>query len=63
MAFRSTLVGRNTRRRGTQWTWTGSRILRTNNLSCRDWLDEAWFLLDEHIVQLWTPRIKAQDDR
>ncbi|MEU6251135.1 hypothetical protein [Streptomyces sp. NPDC047043] len=35
----------------------------TNDLSCRNWLHEAWLLLDEHIVQLWTPRIKALDDR
>ncbi|MBX7467050.1 hypothetical protein K1Y80_13260 [Streptomyces sp. MAG02] len=31
----------------------------TNDLYCRNWLHEAWLLLDEHIVQLWTPRIKA----
>ncbi|MGM7439868.1 hypothetical protein [Streptomyces tunisiensis] len=35
----------------------------TNDLYCRNWLHEAWILLDEHIVQLWTPRIKALDDR
>ncbi|MER6319804.1 hypothetical protein ABT237_39570 [Streptomyces sp. NPDC001581] len=29
----------------------------------RNWLHEAWLLLDEHVVQLWTPRIKALDDR
>ncbi|MFI1285005.1 hypothetical protein ACH4U5_30335 [Streptomyces sp. NPDC020858] len=23
----------------------------------------VWLLLDEHVVQLWTPRIKALDDR
>ncbi|MFE4873322.1 hypothetical protein [Streptomyces sp. NPDC056682] len=34
----------------------------TNDLYCRNWLHEAWLLLDEHIVQLWTPRIKALDD-
>ncbi|MEU5980385.1 hypothetical protein [Streptomyces sp. NPDC047315] len=28
-----------------------------------DWLHEAWLLLDDHIVQLWTPQIKALDDR
>jgi hypothetical protein len=33
----------------------------TNDLYCRNWLHEAWLLLDEHIVQLWTPRIKALD--
>jgi hypothetical protein len=35
----------------------------TNDLYCRNWLHEAWLLLDEHLVQLWTPRIKALDDR
>lgn len=34
-----------------------------NDLYCRNWLHEAWLLLDEHIVQLWTPQIKALDDR
>ncbi|MGW4384753.1 hypothetical protein [Kitasatospora sp. NPDC004531] len=35
----------------------------TNDLYCRNWLHEAWLLLDDHIVQLRTPRIKALDDR
>ncbi|MGW0413862.1 hypothetical protein ACWDZX_21670 [Streptomyces collinus] len=35
----------------------------TNDLSCRNWLHEAWLLLDGHIVQLWTPQIKTLDDR
>ncbi len=35
----------------------------TNDLYCRNWLHEAWLLLDEVIVQLWTPRIKALDER
>ncbi|MFB7057625.1 hypothetical protein [Streptomyces vinaceus] len=35
----------------------------TNDLYCRNWLHEAWILLDDHIVQLWTPRIKALDAR
>ncbi|MFF9062428.1 hypothetical protein ACIRPQ_07345 [Streptomyces sp. NPDC101213] len=35
----------------------------TNDLYCRNWLHEAWLPLDEHIVQLWTPKIKALDDR
>ncbi|MEU9192719.1 hypothetical protein [Streptomyces hundungensis] len=35
----------------------------TNDLYCRNWLHEAWLPLDEHIVQFWTPRIKALDDR
>ncbi|WP_090062310.1 hypothetical protein [Lentzea flaviverrucosa] len=35
----------------------------TNDLYCRNWLHEAWLLLDDHVVQLWTPQIKALDDR
>ncbi|MEE1745775.1 hypothetical protein PUR35_15745, partial [Streptomyces sp. JV184] len=35
----------------------------TNDLSYRNWLHEAWLLLDEHIVHLWTPQIKALDER
>ncbi|MFG1807847.1 hypothetical protein [Streptomyces sp. NPDC049040] len=35
----------------------------TNDLYCRNWLHEAWLLLDEHIVQLWTQQIRALDDR
>ncbi|WP_240979866.1 hypothetical protein [Streptomyces sp. HNM0574] len=35
----------------------------TKDLCCRNWLHEAWLLLDEHIVQLWTLRIEALDDR
>lgn len=35
----------------------------TNDLYSRNWLHEAWPLLDDHLVHLWTPRIKALDDR
>lgn len=35
----------------------------TNDLYCRNWLYEAWLLLDDHVVQLWTPPIKVLDDR
>jgi hypothetical protein len=31
----------------------------TNDLYCRNWLHEAWPLPDDHVGQLWTPRIKA----
>jgi hypothetical protein len=31
----------------------------TSDLYCRNWLHEAWLLLDDHVGQLWTPRIKA----
>ncbi|MFE7267968.1 hypothetical protein ACFU9B_39175 [Streptomyces sp. NPDC057592] len=34
-----------------------------DDLYCRNWLHEVWLLLDEHIVQIWTPQIKALDDR
>ncbi|MEW2417212.1 hypothetical protein AB0953_26275 [Streptomyces sp. NPDC046866] len=30
----------------------------THDLYCRDWLHLAWLLLDDRIVQLWTPQIK-----
>lgn len=35
----------------------------TNDLYCRNWLHEAWILLDDHIVQFLTPQIRALDDR
>lgn len=35
----------------------------TNDLYCRNWLHEAWLLLHDHVVQLWTPRIQVLDDR
>ena len=35
----------------------------TNDLYCRNWLHEAWLLLDDVIVQLWTPQIRVLDDR
>ncbi|MBT2470047.1 hypothetical protein J7E97_19745 [Streptomyces sp. ISL-66] len=35
----------------------------TNDLYCRNWLHEAWLLLPDHVVQLWTPRIQTLDDR
>ncbi len=35
----------------------------TNDLYCRNWLHEAWILLDDHLVHLWTPTIRALDDR
>ncbi|MGW0467773.1 hypothetical protein ACWDX6_21305 [Streptomyces sp. NPDC003027] len=34
-----------------------------NDLYCRNRLHEAWLLLDEHVVQLWIPQIKALDAR
>lgn len=34
-----------------------------NDLYCRNWLHEAWLLLDDHLVQLWTPQIMALDER
>ncbi|MFD7445454.1 hypothetical protein [Streptomyces sp. NPDC059909] len=34
-----------------------------NDLYCRNWLHEAWLLLHDHVVQLWTPRIKTLDER
>ncbi|MFJ1932738.1 hypothetical protein ACIOGZ_08695 [Kitasatospora sp. NPDC088160] len=34
----------------------------TNDLYCRNWLHDAWLLLDDCVVQLWTPQIKALGD-
>ncbi|UKY52001.1 DUF6461 domain-containing protein [Streptomyces inhibens] len=55
-----------------RWNWLVDAVERgysdtvdeyTNDLSCRNWLHEAWLLLDEHLLLLWTPRIRALDDR
>ncbi|MFJ8476898.1 hypothetical protein [Kitasatospora sp. NPDC094011] len=35
----------------------------TNELYCRNWLHEAWPLLDEHTVLRWTARIQVLDRR
>jgi uncharacterized protein YerC len=35
----------------------------TNDLYCRNWLHEAWLLLDDHLILAWSPQIKALDDR
>ncbi|GGS44073.1 amidohydrolase family protein [Actinokineospora fastidiosa] len=35
----------------------------TNDLYCRNWLHEAWLLLDDHLVQLWSPQVKDLDNR
>lgn len=35
----------------------------TNDLSCRNWLHEAWLLLDDVTVLRWTAVIKALDAR
>ncbi|MGW0366128.1 hypothetical protein [Streptomyces sp. NPDC002990] len=35
----------------------------TNGLYCRNWLHEAWLLLDDHLIQLRTPQIRALDDQ
>ncbi|MFJ3405442.1 hypothetical protein [Promicromonospora sp. NPDC090134] len=35
----------------------------TNDLYCRNWLHEAWLLLDEPVVQLLTPRVRSLDDQ
>ncbi|MGW2376689.1 hypothetical protein [Kitasatospora sp. NPDC001683] len=34
-----------------------------NDLYCRNWLHEAWLLLDDRTVLLWTARIEALDRR
>ncbi len=35
----------------------------TNDLYGRNWLHEAWPILNERAIVLWTPRIKTLDDR
>ncbi|RAG83145.1 hypothetical protein DN069_23875 [Streptacidiphilus pinicola] len=35
----------------------------TNDLSCRNWLHEAWLLLDDVTVLRWTETVKALDTR
>lgn len=54
------------------WTYLVSSIERgysdnvheyANDLYCRKWLHEAWLLLDDTTVQLWTPHVKAADAR
>lgn len=35
----------------------------TNDLYSRNWLHEAWPILAERVIVLWTPQIKALDDR
>jgi hypothetical protein len=32
----------------------------TNSRYCPNWLHEAWLLPDDHVGQVWTPRIKAR---
>lgn len=41
----------------------GDLYTYTNDLDSRTWLHEAWVLLDEHVVQLGTPRVIALDQR
>jgi hypothetical protein len=31
----------------------------TSDLCCPNWRHEAWPLPDDHVGQVWTPRIKA----
>ncbi|MGW0391866.1 hypothetical protein ACWDYJ_13445 [Streptomyces sp. NPDC003042] len=55
-----------------KWAWLVDAVDRgygdfaheyTNDLYCRNWLHEAWLLLDDHTVLLWTQRIKELDER
>lgn len=55
-----------------KWAWlvgsveggyTDSVDEYTNDLYCRNWLHEAWLLLDDHTVLLWSSRIKELDVR
>ncbi|TQF03750.1 hypothetical protein E6W39_17820 [Kitasatospora acidiphila] len=55
-----------------KWAWLVGEVERgyddsieeyTNDLYCRNWLHEAWLLLDDHTVLIWTSRIKQLDSR
>ncbi|WP_455351542.1 hypothetical protein [Streptomyces sp. SYSU K217416] len=35
----------------------------SNDLYCRNWIHQAWLLLDLHTVVVWTPRIAELDQR
>lgn len=35
----------------------------TNDLSCRNWLHEAWLLLDDLTLTRWNDRVRSLDDR
>ncbi|MFD8702803.1 hypothetical protein ACFV1W_09330 [Kitasatospora sp. NPDC059648] len=54
------------------WAWLVGEVERgyeddvdkyVNDLSCRNWLHEAWLLLDDRTVLLWTGRIEESDRR
>ncbi|MEU6235951.1 hypothetical protein [Kitasatospora sp. NPDC047058] len=54
------------------WAWLVGAVERgyddsvdeyANDLYCRNWLHEAWLLLDDHIVAIRTPRIRELDER
>ncbi|GAA4888831.1 hypothetical protein ACFPM3_18760 [Streptomyces coeruleoprunus] len=55
-----------------KWAWLIDVVERgygdftheyANDLSCRDWLHQAWLLLDDHTVLVWSRRIKELDER
>ena len=54
------------------WAWLVARVELgydenvdeyTNDLACRNWLHEAWLLLDDVTVLRWSDTIKALDTR
>lgn len=55
-----------------KWAWLVDVVERgygdmvyeyANDLCCRNWLHEAWVLLDDNTVLMWTSRIKELDGR
>ncbi|MCX4808492.1 hypothetical protein OG594_44095 [Streptomyces sp. NBC_01214] len=55
-----------------QWAWLVREVERgytdvveeySNDLYCRNWLHEAWLLLDDRTVLVWTQRIRELDKR
>jgi hypothetical protein len=56
----------------TKWAWLVATIERgytdlvdeyTNDLYCRNWLHEAWVLLDDAVLLRYSPRIEELDTR
>ena len=35
----------------------------TNDLYCRNWLHEAWPILTDRVIAIWTPHVRDLDDR
>ncbi|GAA2522527.1 hypothetical protein [Pilimelia columellifera] len=58
--------------RAEAWSWLVTEVEKgyhdevdeyTSDLYCRNWLHEAWLLLDDQVVLRWTDRIRNLDNR